>query len=73
MIAPQANPIAPVRLALDQRFDHAAAIGATINVVAQKNNARLAPAVGFDQGEGMVKQGLLAVDVANGVNWVRHD
>lgn len=72
VIALEKAPRSPCRLSLNEAFDHGFAIAPAINVIAKEDDLCVVAAVGMDQREGLFKHFELAVDVANGVNWMSH-
>ena len=69
MVALQNHPVFPARLPLAQMLDHARAVGATVDQIADMNHRCRAVAgdVGGNQAMRGLQQGKMAVDVTDGV------
>jgi hypothetical protein len=52
----------------DQRINHAAAVGAAICIITQKDKRRSRAAVSGNQHERVVQHGLLTMNITDGVN-----
>lgn len=67
VIAFDKRPILIVVPPFDQALNNTAAIGATVDVIAQENDVRIAPAVRLDQRQRAVELGELAVDIPDNI------
>jgi len=72
MIAFEANPVAPFRYPLGEIGEHSGTLWPSINVIAQKHDTRITPAIGFNMCQSRFQQGKLAMNVSDGVGRSGH-
>jgi len=72
MVSHQHRPIAALLDPVQQRVNHSATVGATVNQVPQRYDAGILASIQLYKRKSIKQKLVLAVDVANGINRITH-